>query len=296
MTNAIFFFRGSEFKSSAFQSLLRSRGIKHKYASNTEKCSLAERGIQTINRRLTKYLVHNNTYRFVDILQDMIRSINAAPHASLLSRAPDDISQETLYPVWEAYYLSHAHTQQKLQFRYKVGDRVRISRLLSAMDKSYLGTYSEEIFRVVGRRHSRPPAYELQDILGSKVQGLFYEPELIRADDRPDREYLIRDVIRQFDDPDTGERMAEVNWKGWPKAHRSVISADTIVTRGRQQQLDQDTATQRPFAPVEETTPRRGAATPRHPEESRAASASPPPAPRTTLSGMTLRARPKRKP
>ena len=273
--------RGSEFKAAPFQSLLRSRGIQHKYASNTEKASLAERGLGTLLRRLHRYMVYNNSLRFIDVLQDMTRSLNATPHSSLLFRAPDSITQDTLYPVWESYYLKHAPNQKKINFKFSPGDRVRISRARSALDKAYRGTYSQEIFTVLSRRHTRPPSYQLADINHSLVEGMFYEPEMIKVTDRHDQLYTIRDVLRRFRDPDSGERMAEVTWDGWPKAHRSIIRDDSIVETGRR------SSERNPFAPATEA---QAPATPRPATPSPAASRANT-TPRVTRSGMTLRPR-----
>ena len=243
--------------------------------------------------------MYNNTFRFIDILQDMVKSLNATPHAALLNRAPDSVTQENLYPIWESYYLSHAPKQTQIKFRFQPGERVRISRLKSALDKAYRGTYSEEIFTVLSRRHTRPPSYVLTDIRGSVVQGVFYEPEMIRVNDRESQTYVIRDVIRRFTDPKTGKRMATVTWEGWPKSHRSTIPEDSIRETSRQASAESDgeeDVPHSPFAPlssdqVQRPVPRRRAtpapaATPAPP-----ATTSTDYTPRVTSSGMTLRPR-----
>ena len=57
--------------------------------------------------------------------------------------------------------------------KFKIGDKVRVSKLKSVFDKSYTGNWSTEIFEIDKIIHSKPIVYHLKDI-----QGSFYEYEL----------------------------------------------------------------------------------------------------------------------
>lgn len=294
--NYFFSRRGSEFKSSSFQSVLRQRGIRHLFASNREKASLAERGLGILQLRLHRMMKYRNSFRFIDDLQNMVKSINDSPHASLLNIAPSEFNEgRDLYPIWATYHMRHlkklpAGMQSDIKFKFRLGQTVRVSRLVSGLSKAYDGTFSDEVFKIVARRYSRPPSYELTDILNNEVKGQFYEPELVSADDRPDQNYMVNNVIRRYTDPKTKTRMATVNWVGWPKGHLSDIPAgDITVTsrangggaRGREgTRGDSDSTTASPFAPP---------ATAREPEPVPAPSAGSPQV--AARFGMALRPR-----
>lgn len=222
--------RGSEYKDAGFQSLLKKRGIKHLFASNTEKCAMCERAAQTLQRRLHRYMTHHNTYNFLPVLDDIVMSINNSPHAST-KVAPNDFSQSDVYRCWEENYLKHmSHIPPKRPFRFNVGDTVRVSLIRHALDKSYRGTYSAQVFTIRGRRLGRPHSYQLSNFEGEHVDGLFYEEELILAKDRPDRMYMVDQVHQRRTNPKTKKKEVLVSWLGWPASVRDWIPEDSQVT------------------------------------------------------------------
>lgn len=215
--------RGSEFKDSKFQKLLRDWNIRQVFANNTEKASMVERAVQTLQRRIHRYLTHNNTLSFMPVLQKIVKSINDTPHAST-GVAPSLFTASDVYASWERYYLSHA--QPLRPFKYKPGDKVRASLLRrEGLEKAYRGTYTPQIYTVIARRHTRPHTYTLQDVDGNIVEGDFFEEELITAHDRPDRKYVIKEVVARRKNPATGRKEVQVTWEGWPKTHRTWIDA-----------------------------------------------------------------------
>ena len=64
-------------------------------------------------------------------------------------------------------------------YKYGVGDHVRISRLHNSFYKGYMQHWSQEIFIIVERKRlSGINLYSINDLLGEKLKGHFYEPEL----------------------------------------------------------------------------------------------------------------------
>lgn len=223
--------RGSEWKDAKFQKLLSERGIHHLYANNTEKAAMVERAIQTLQRRIHRYLTHNNTYNFLPALDKIVKSINDTPHAST-SVAPNNFTSKDVYPAWERYYLSHI--QPPRPFRFKPGDTVRASLLRrEGMDKSYRGTFTPQIFTIVGRRNTRPHSYMLADYEGNQLVGEFFEEELIRAKDRPDQTYTVGDIVARRVNPETKKKEVQVTWEGWPKTVRTWLPESEVVVTAR---------------------------------------------------------------
>jgi hypothetical protein len=219
--------RGSEFKDWKFQKLLKDRGIRHLYANNLEKVSMCERSIQTLQRRVHRYLTHKNTLRFVPMLKKIVKSINDTPHSST-GVAPNRFRQADVYPSWERYYLKHV--QGPRPFKYSPGDTVRASRVSSGLDKAFRGTFTSQVFTIVARRATRPPTYELVNHAGEPVEGVFFEEELIAARDRADRSYNIGKEIARRQNPDTGVKEVQVTWQGWPSSVRSWLPERNVRT------------------------------------------------------------------
>ena len=62
--------------------------------------------------------------------------------------------------------------------KFRVSNRVRISKVKSLFEKGYMANWSEEIFTIQEVHPSDPPVYQLVDDIGEVLNGTFYEPEL----------------------------------------------------------------------------------------------------------------------
>ncbi|KAK3909638.1 Putative uncharacterized transposon-derived protein [Frankliniella fusca] len=219
---------GGEFTGGQFKNLLKQYHIRQLISANTSKSALAERAIQTLQRRLHRFMLHRNTYRFIDVLQPIVSSINNSPHASLGGLAPADVRRENLYGIWEDYYLTH-YKGSAGRFKYRVNDPVRVSLVRqSGMDKGFRGTFSEEIYFVKERVLSNPRTYILQDILKRKIDGLFYEQELQYAPDFLDTEYKIDKVLARRRNRDTGASESLVTFEQWPKELQYWLKTSSV--------------------------------------------------------------------
>ena len=62
--------------------------------------------------------------------------------------------------------------------KYKVGDKVRISKYKSIFTKGYEANFTEEIFTVSKVIRGDPNVYVIKDDEGEDIIGKFYEEEL----------------------------------------------------------------------------------------------------------------------
>ena len=62
--------------------------------------------------------------------------------------------------------------------RFKVGDRVRISKFKNILSKGYTRNWSTEIFIVNKINDTVPYTYNLKDLNGEEIIGSFYNREL----------------------------------------------------------------------------------------------------------------------
>lgn len=64
------------------------------YALDETKANFAERYIQTLKKRIYRYFTHLQKHRYIDILQDVVQSINKTPNRALNGRTPASVTKE----------------------------------------------------------------------------------------------------------------------------------------------------------------------------------------------------------
>lgn len=85
---------GSEFIAKATKEFLKERNIEQWFckAGDHNCMGLIERFNRTLKMYLTKYLVHNNTTNWVDVLGDIMINYNSTNHKTI-GIAPDDVNE-----------------------------------------------------------------------------------------------------------------------------------------------------------------------------------------------------------
>ena len=62
--------------------------------------------------------------------------------------------------------------------KFKVGDRVRISKYKNIFSKGYTENWSEEVFIISKIKSTVPWTYVISDLNGEPITGIFYEKQL----------------------------------------------------------------------------------------------------------------------
>ncbi|MCG8113586.1 MAG: chromo domain-containing protein, partial [Candidatus Thiodiazotropha taylori] len=108
------------------------------------------------------------------------------------------------------------------QFKFKVGQTVRISHVRSLFDREYSQKWTGEIFSI-GTRYRREglPVYSIVDWDNERIKGTFYEQELQAVNVDPSTEYHIETILKKR----TRNKKKEVlvRWLHWPKKYDSWI-------------------------------------------------------------------------
>ncbi|KAK3105391.1 hypothetical protein FSP39_024116 [Pinctada imbricata] len=163
--------KGSEFKNKWLAEFFKTHGIHHSVTQNETKANYAERVIRTIKVLFYRYFTHNRTYRYKDVLQDIVRNYNRRPHRSLNGLSPSDVNTINEAMLWKEMYIdvlkkSKGKTKKKLykKFKFKKGDYVRLSSLKRTFQRDYEQKWSEEVF-IITRRYLRQgtPMYKVAD-------------------------------------------------------------------------------------------------------------------------------------
>ena len=130
--------KGTEFINSTFQSMLRRRGIMFYTSENEDiKAAVAERFNRMLKEKTYRYFTAKHTRRYIDVLQHLIHAYNNTRHSSIrmapseVTTDNEDVVRTRLYPV-----------QTKLLYwKFKVGDKVRISMQRRRFKKGYIGNW-----------------------------------------------------------------------------------------------------------------------------------------------------------
>ena len=78
--------------------------------------------------------------------------------------------------------------------KFKVGDRVRISKYKNIFAKGYTLNWSEEVFAIKKVKNIVPWTYVINDLNGEETMGIFYEKELQKTSQE---EFRIEKVIKK---------------------------------------------------------------------------------------------------
>jgi hypothetical protein len=107
--------------------MLKREGIQFQICKNPNvNCSVVERAHLTIRDKLYKYFTYKNTYRFIDVLQPLVRGYNATVH-STTGMVPGQVSDSDVLAIWERMNEKRGRVpiaRPKL----RVGQHVRIRR------------------------------------------------------------------------------------------------------------------------------------------------------------------------
>ena len=214
--------KGSEFLNRPLQRLLKEYGVHHFATHNEEtKASVVERFNRSLKTRMWRYFTKKQTIRYVDALQDFVRSYNDSYHRSI-GMAPSAVNGANQETVWQRLYGHDGGGTPK----YRVGDRVRISKAKRHFEKGYMANWTEELFTIVDAHRSDPPVYRLVDWHGDSLDGTFYEPELQKVIVSADKTYRVEAELRRRNNG----REVLVKWFGYPESFNSWIDARTLTS------------------------------------------------------------------
>ena len=78
-------------------------------------------------------------------------------------------------------YAEYNEDSNKKDFKFKVGNHVRISKYKNIFPKGYTPNWSEDVFVVSKVKNTLPLTYVISDLNGEKITGSFYERELQKS-------------------------------------------------------------------------------------------------------------------
>ena len=206
--------KGTEFKNKNVKKLIEIYSTE-----NEEKSSIAERWIRTMKEKMFKYFTDNNTYKYIDVLPDLVEDYNNTVHSSTKLTPIDASKKKNELTVWRNLYPDRYKTS-RLNPKFSVGDEVRITKKKKDFEKGYTTRWTEEMFTIKEIRETNPITYKLEDLQGEEIKGTFYEPELQKTEQQI---YRIEKVIEK----EKGRSF--VKWKGYSDKFNSWVDNKELI-------------------------------------------------------------------
>lgn len=183
---------GKEFTGKAFQNMLKKRKIHFFVSTSDQKCPVIERWNRTLKTRMWRFFTNSNTYRYLDILQDLVNAYNNSIHRTIQCR-PAEVNKENAHHIIHRLY-KDIRNKKPPKFKFEIGDKVRLSKRKGTFEKGYESNWTREIF-VVSSRDARPlPIYKIKDLNDQPIGGIFYEKQLQKVVE-PDA-FKIEKILR----------------------------------------------------------------------------------------------------
>ena len=147
------------------------------------KSVIAERFIRTLKTKIYNYMT--SIQKNIDKLDDIVGECNNTYHRAIKMK-PVDVKDNT--------YIEFKKEVSDKDPKFKVGDRVRISKYKNIFAKGYTPNWFEEVFIVSNIKNTFPWTYVSNDLNREEIIGTFYEKELQKANQK---EFRIEKVIKK---------------------------------------------------------------------------------------------------
>ena len=164
--NKIWVDQGREFYNNVFKKWLSDHDIIMYSTYNEGKSVVAERFIRTLKNKLFKHMTAIGKNVYYDVLDDIVNEYNNNKHITIKMK-PKGVGN------------NNEHNEKR--GRFKVGDRVRISKFKNIFAKGYTPNWSREIFIVNKINDTVPYTYNIKDLNGEEIIGSFYDRELQKS-------------------------------------------------------------------------------------------------------------------
>ena len=163
--------QGSEFYNRDFKKWLSDNNIIMYSTFNEGKSVVAERFIRTLKNKLYKHMTATGKKVYYDVLDDIVNEYNNTKHNTIKMKPKDVGDNKRVY--------TDEHNEK--DSRFKVVDRVRISKFKNIFPKGYTPNWSREIFIVNKINDTVPYTYNIKDLNGEEIIGSFYDRELQKS-------------------------------------------------------------------------------------------------------------------
>lgn len=183
---------GNEFRGEC-RKLFKEKNIIQIDTKSSKKAAIIERFNRTLRDKISKYQTFKNSKRFVNVLDDLVKSYNATVH-SITGLRPDQVNLSNeaalklkLYGDDDPVKLDSTNQIESIRFKFKIGDYARMVIDKTAYEKGSTANWSKEIYIIDELKPTAPPQYVVKTLKGKRLDWSYYAEELqhVSPDDFP---------------------------------------------------------------------------------------------------------------
>ena len=209
--------QGKEFYNKNMDEWLKVNNIVRYSTFAESKSAVSERHNKTLKEMMWKRFTAENTRTWINMLDKLIMNYNNRFHTTI-GMTPIQASMSNNQITVIENTLNKTNNIAKGKAKFKLGDRVRISRIKGVFEKGYLPNWSEEVYIIEGVLNTTPITYKIKDTLGEILEGSFYQQELQKTNQEV---YRVEKVIRKK--KINGVEHGLVKWSGYSEKHNQWI-------------------------------------------------------------------------
>ncbi len=199
---------------------LKENNIERYSTHGEHKSAVVERFNRTLKTNMWKRFTAENTRNWINMLDKLMNDYNNKYHNTIKMTPTEASKKENEVEVLN----NQGFVERKIdKNKFKVSDRVRISRIKGLFEKGYLPNWSEEVFEIVEVKETNPFTYILKDSQGDIIAGSFYTEELQKTDQEV---YRIEKILRKK--KINGVEHGFVKWLGYNDKFNEWIAMKEI--------------------------------------------------------------------
>ena len=165
--------KGTEFAGEC-KKLCKDEVIQIYSTMSETKTAFDERTIRSLENILYRYM-EDNGYKYIHKLTQFVTTLNSRRNCSIYL-IPKNVKNSD--------FLSILYSKPLREFRkpkFKVGDRVRISKFDLPFRKGSKPQFTKDVFEIVEISSKKSPTYTIKDEQDEIIRGKFYQKELIKV-------------------------------------------------------------------------------------------------------------------
>ena len=167
---------GGEFFNNAFIKYMNEHKIEFFATKSVHKASIVERFNKTLKNIMWRFMDQKRDKNWHKYYLYFTHNYNHSRHSTIKMR-PVDVSKKNEKEVFENLYGDW--TGKIVPPKFRIGDKVRVSRYKSTFAKGYEMSFHTEIYTIYKVFRGSPTVYKLIDEKdGETIFGRFYEWEL----------------------------------------------------------------------------------------------------------------------
>ncbi|MEW8509096.1 MAG: hypothetical protein AB2598_20640 [Candidatus Thiodiazotropha sp.] len=238
----VFSDKGGELNNSLLKKEFQKYHIKYFTTQNDDiKNSIAERVIRTLRNKLYRVFQKQRSYRYIEILPDIVKGYNNTNHRSI-GMAPVEVTKDNEAVTWDRMYNDQQQKKRrdrkeegikkpkkwrgKVLFKFKVGDYVRLAHSRYLFQRDYHQKWTTELFKVSERFLKENIAlYRVVDLLNDPISGNFYSWELMKAD-QANEFWRVESILQSR--KRKGKKEYLIKWEGYGDKFNSWVPASDV--------------------------------------------------------------------